>query len=188
MRLIILSIFCISAIYSSLIDAAEEKKVYRWVDSQGKVHYSDKKPKDKENLEASKLPVLLEYKDQKTPQQNKRNSSKKNTGYHSLRIYAPKQVIKRSLQQANEPLSIATSISPSLRPGDVIRITLDGRVVSKSSSRSVSIAKIEFGKHRVDAAVLNKRGRVLKRAKSMMFEIQLSDDSKALNLSEDSKT
>jgi hypothetical protein len=183
MRLITLSIFCLSLICSSRIYAEEQKKVYRWVDSQGQVHYSDKKPLDKEELEASKLPALLEYKEQKTAPTNNAQRSKKVTDYHSLTIYSPKKEVKRSLQQANEPLNISVSVSPGLRPGDVIRITLDGRVVSKSSSRSVSIAQIVFGKHRIDAAVLNKRGRILKRAKPVSFEIQLSDSSKALELS-----
>jgi hypothetical protein len=184
MRLIILSIFCISVIYSSLTDAAEEKKVYRWVDSQGKVHYSDIKPVDKKELEASKLPELLEYKEQSPPTKTKRQSSKK-AGYQSLSIYTPEKLIKRQLQQVNDPLTIGVSISPGLRAGDVIRISLDGRVVSKSANRSISINKISFGKHRVDAAVLNKRGRILKRAKSLTFEIQLSDDSKLLDLSKE---
>jgi uncharacterized protein DUF4124 len=148
MRLILISIL---VLYVSNLSA---ETVYKTVDEDGKVIFTDKPSEDSEEIKINDLETI------KNPNPGKFRPSEKQPEepedyYNSLVITSPKdgEAIRSNIGN----VSISLSLSPSLEGGHRIVILLDGKEVGTGTG--VSLQNVDRGTHTITANVIDAEGK-----------------------------
>ena len=149
-------------------------QAYRWVDENGVVHYSDRPQAGAEEI------VLPESNRPSRPvaPQRTADSGLGNGGgqqaedtdiYDTLAITTP--AAEETLWNIAGTLNVSLSLQPALRPGDQIRVYLDGqpRMVTATSFQ---IEEVYRGAHNLQAEVVDGTGRMLIRSQPNRFYVQ----------------
>ena len=154
-------------LFSSLPIQAE---IYRGVDEEGNVFYSDK---EQPNTELIPTPapntIIMPKLEAKTPAAAE--VEKKDASYKSFSITTPAN--NAAVRDNAGNLSVSLSIDPALnkKNGDAIRLTIDNRVVTaKTTSLTVNIPNVDRGSHSLKAELVNKAGQVI-RSSSVQFQM-----------------
>lgn len=130
---------------------------YKWVDKDGKTHYSDTPPPAGIKAEKVELKPLTEVTSTPVPQSSDGDAAPTapadaaNTSYRSLAITSPADQV--TLRDPSAGLSIGVALDPALVDGDTLEYTLDGQVVGQT------ITTLERGTHRIGARVIGSDGR-----------------------------
>ncbi|MEJ1381753.1 MAG: DUF4124 domain-containing protein [Candidatus Sedimenticola sp. (ex Thyasira tokunagai)] len=154
-------------IYCSTLPAA----VYKWVDEAGRVHYSDQPAPGAEEI---KLPEPSVY----TPRSvggiggMAGAKGKKSAIYQSFSITSPANQATFRTKEAQ--VTAKFSLTPRLRPGHAIRLTMDGRVVSQRLTRlQLDLGTVSRGSHRLQATVIDKKGQQMISASPVQFFVHI---------------
>jgi Domain of unknown function (DUF4124) len=128
---------------------------YKWVDKDGKTHYSDKPPPAGTKSEQVELKPLTEVNIEPLPPSSDSSGAPPapvadRAGYRSLTITSPAD--QATIREAANGLAISVKLEPALSGGDRLEITLDGAVVSQN------IPFVERGEHRIGARVVGSDG------------------------------
>lgn len=152
-RILVLS--CFFALYSQALNA----EIYRYTDDNGHTVYSDKAPKSTEPIT---LPTL-----NTTPpidiNEPKREPKKAiNLDRNTIRISSPSDgaIIANGLVGT----TVSASTDQALRKGQQIRISLDGQVLSTSTSLSTTIPRLPRGQRHIKATLVDQNGKTLSEA------------------------
>jgi len=156
-----------------LISFTIQADVYRYVDKHGNVSYSDV---DDAGSEQVIIDIAPSYTPQAVPVEpivDDRVEVEKvekplykiniNTPVHDQTIHNPESII------------VSVELSPELNSTrkDQIIFTLDGKQIGEpQTSLNYDLAGIERGSHIIVASIIDKKGKVLKRSKSILFHIQ----------------
>ncbi len=135
--------------------AAHADKVYKWVDAQGNVLYTDQPRKGALEIQIAKQPPSPAPRSLATVNQDRFR-------YSAVTFDAP---TKEGTVRDNEGnIKVAVNVVPPLRTdrGDQIRFSLDGGPVgSDSSSPEILLSGLDQGTHILQATVTDKAGKVL---------------------------
>ncbi len=155
-----------------LVASIAQAQVYRTVDKNGNVIYSDI---EDDNSEEVIIDIAPSYTAPEIlPLQNLDEESLGNE------IAIPKYKIKIGSPVQNESfhnpesISVTASVSPMLTGirADKLLFKLDGKAVGKAStSTSVTLKGIERGSHILVVSVVDKKGKVIKSSKSILFHV-----------------
>lgn len=145
--------------------SAAHAATYKWVDKDGKVHYSDQPVAGAEKVDLKPLTEVPS-----TPVEQAQSSDQpppepldSATQYSSMTITNPKQ--GDSLRGSGIGLNISVDLSPSLGGDDRIEYLLDGKVVEQN------VPYVERGTHTVSARVVDPDGRTKISAPSVTFQV-----------------
>lgn len=168
---------------SQVVSAAGS--IYSWTDESGNLIYGDTPPENvtAKAIEPPKLTVLegfsSRYKTNPVVTQASNQvpegavaqveTSDKKPIYTSLNVIAPKQ--GQAIRANDGDVSVALTVSPKLRPGDRIVVTLDGQEVSRSTSRVANLTNLDRGEHTLQVNIVNKAARSLISAESVTFNV-----------------
>lgn len=152
---------------------------YKWKDARGNIQYGDRPPANvkAERMAMPKLTVIENYGDQWKPvsfpkdaDPDMQDDAPQKTGaaYTALKFIAPKN--NQSIRANDGDVSAIISLKPGLKKGHVIAFSLDGKEVSKGSSRTKNFANLSRGDHSVSVKVMDKKGKVLK-SQSVSFTV-----------------
>ena len=167
-RLILNSLLIPAMLCSFTVCAA----LYKGLDEEGKVIYSDKPFENSEQftppnitvVDAPKVPV----KEEAVEEEEKATETK----YTKFRISAPKQ----DQTIWNEPdLMVSLQITPALSvaEGHTTWLLMDGKpIVKNSQSLLLQIGRSDRGEHKLQAQVRNKKGKIIKRSKPVTVHIK----------------
>jgi hypothetical protein len=151
--------------------ATANEPVYRWVDRDGVIHYSEKAP-DKDAKPAS-LPSLQTY----TPRSGARPAASAPIstakpapgGVSDVRILSP--VAEEIFRDPTQPIQITAASQPGLPEGAGYIFYLDG--IAKNAkpvqSPSLLLNSVDRGAHTIAVAVVDGTGRELKRSAPVTF-------------------
>ncbi|NOQ94642.1 MAG: DUF4124 domain-containing protein [Methylophaga sp.] len=156
-----------------IASAAMQAQVYRSVDKNGNVVYTDVAS---DNAEEVIIDIAPSYSPPPTvPLATEgKDTEEENNGampLYKVSITSPTQ--NESFQNP-EAVSATVSIEPKLNGlrADKLLFKLDGRNVGKAqSSEAISLTNLERGSHILVVSVVNKAGKVLTRSKSILFHI-----------------
>ena len=128
---------------------------YKWVDKDGKVHYSDQPPPAGVKAEQVELKPLTEVNIEPVPRSESSTptaapAAGDQISYRSLTITQPED--QATIREASAGLSISVKLEPPLAGDDRLELTLDGAVVTED------IPFIERGEHRIGARVVGGDG------------------------------
>ena len=153
---------------------ADEIDVYRSVDKQGNVEFSDRPSNNAKKIEVQLSPSY-------TPAAIPPPSSDATTSDDPQEELAPKYKVEIISPEYDENLwgtggtaSVSVNISPRLnaKRGDQVVYILDGVDVGEPGfSTSITLTNLERGSHTLVASVVDKAGKAIKNSKSILFHI-----------------
>jgi Domain of unknown function (DUF4124) len=145
--------------------------LYKGLDEAGNVVYSDTPFENAEKITPPPITVVDAPK-VKPKQEVVEEEKQAETKYTKFRINAPKN--EQTIW--NEPaLTVSLQLSPALASaeGHNIWLMMDGKpLVKRSQSLSLQIGRADRGSHTLQAQVRNKKGKIIKRTKSIKVHIK----------------
>jgi hypothetical protein len=145
--------------------------VYKWVDENGVVHFSDQ---PHENAEKLQLKAPQTYSAPKTPVAPVRppgqSASKPAPAYQSCAISEPtnEQVFTNTSE-----VTAGVTVQPAVRPGDTAVVTLDGQRVPgvPPSGGQFSISPVDRGTHSIQMTVQDSTGATVCTSPAVTFHV-----------------
>ena len=125
--------------------------VYKWVDAQGNVHYTDH-PRPgavKVQLPKSQTYQPPSMNDMPTPAPEA-STETPTTGYQQLNIASPAD--QATLWYVDE-VPVSVSLVPNLRTGDTLTYNMDGQTIGPTPETSVTFKNIPRGEHTVSVTL-----------------------------------
>ncbi len=143
-------------------------EIYKWVDAEGTVHYSDKPVA---NAKPADLPTLQGLDEQKVTQPVVSPTSKAKTDVNSgpdVAIIRP--LPEETFRDGRGLVSAQAAISPALAPDQALVYYLDGSAtaVSPTKQTSIQLQGIARGEHQISVAVVA-GGREITRSPAVVF-------------------
>lgn len=146
-------------------------EIYKSVDKQGNVSYSDSPSPAAETIKLPPVPVLHIDPSPRLPSLSKdKQSSVEESAYQSLSIQQP--VNEEALQSGSGELSVVLSLQPDLSEDDALVVTMDGREAYKGRASTFTLNEIARGTHTLQASIVNKEGKQLIQSKTVIFHLQ----------------
>jgi len=145
-------------------------QVYVTRDAAGNLIFSDRPSADAEIHPVEPLPTVPSLKMPKAEDELPADLEI-DQFYTNLQILSPNN-------EANIPHGLATDLSavidvqPALRPGDYLAVLVDGQLLSKGSSYSVSLGQLTRGKHIIEARIVDGDGTILLSSRRVTIYIQ----------------
>ena len=159
-----LVIICFAA-FSSIAGAAT---LYRWVDENGVVHYSDKAQPGAEVVE---LRSAQTFRAPPVPQRTRPQEAEAVT-YDLFEIAEP--IEDKVYWNIEGNLGTSVRLRPSLRGGHSIYLYLDGRRVDGLSTRSLNatVPGVFRGTHTMTASIADRNGTVVVETDAVTFHVR----------------
>lgn len=148
--------------------------IYKWVQPDGSVIYSDRAP-DK-NTAPTELPALQEIKIPPPPPpspaetSNSQSDQSQRTEYKTFVIAEPAD--QSTFRNNAGQVTVKLDLEPALQAGDVVSIMLDGNKIGEGKSTVLSLSNVDRGTHILEAAVKNSQGDTLISAGPVSFTLQ----------------
>lgn len=162
----IMRILLLLICFFTILPVAAE--VYRSVNENGEVIYTDKPSPGAEQIEVDEVQTIdapAEQDFEYTPPQKEQPQA-----YTKLEITSPENDTSIRDNAGNVTVSIA--LEPALKAGDKMVLSMDGTKVSEGASNQFSLTNLDRGTHSLSVAVVNAAGKELKRSSAVLFTIQ----------------
>ncbi|MCP3671109.1 MAG: DUF4124 domain-containing protein [Gammaproteobacteria bacterium] len=160
--LIVLMLLCFSSVAG----------IYKYVDANGKVHYSGKKQNGSEevNLPPTSTYSAPAFTREAVNEEENEDKPEKKQDYTAISIVQPK--INEALRSNNGNVQVMIDLKPGLATGDTITIYIDGKELIKNSVQtSITFNNLDRGSHTLKATVFNKDGIAVISSKSIIFHL-----------------
>lgn len=139
--------------------------VYKTVDEDGNITYSDQPPEDGKSAEEAQLPELNEVPRQqirRRPNRNPSRESSRDVPDYQLELVSPQP--DTSVPPGQRDLTIAVRLSPGLAPGHQLVYHQSDKVVAETRQSQYTIEEIFRGTHQIRVTVVDESGRELAQA------------------------
>ena len=151
----------ILAVLALSVTASAAAAVYKWVQPDGSVIYSDRAPV--ENAAPTDLPALQEIKmppppppSTDTTTNNNQPQQTQNEEYTKLTIAEPAD--NSTFRNNAGKVNVKLELEPALQEGDMVAIILDGKDIGQGKSTTVALNNVNRGSHTLQAVVKNAQG------------------------------
>ena len=145
---------------------ADPAQIYKWTDSNGSVHFSDKPHPGAEEIQ---LPKMQAYSSPKTAAAQVTSDAaavEEGGHYESVTIVQPEE--QATIRNPDGYLSILVDVKPALRKEDKLQIIFDGIPLSMPQKAMVfALQNIKRGSHTILAQVVDSQGTVLNTSKQI---------------------
>ncbi len=152
-------------------------EVYRWVDDEGQVHYSDRPSPGADRVAIDvtppgSTPVAGAPSPERTPAAARNRSIA--AAYDSLTIQAPGQ--DETLWNIAGQLDVAVALQPSLQAGHRVQLLLDGRPVAElePGATRTRLSDVYRGQHTLQGTIQDESGATLMQSAPVTFYVQQS--------------
>jgi hypothetical protein len=145
--------------------------VYKWVDENGVVHYSDQ---PHENAQKVELKAPQTYSAPKTPpaptQPARTPVPKPAPAYQSCSISEP---TNDQVFMNTDTVTAGVTVQPAVRPGDSAVVTLDGQRVPgvPANGGAFTISPVDRGTHSIQMVVQDPTGATLCQSPAVTFHV-----------------
>jgi hypothetical protein len=150
---------------------AQAQKVYKVIQPDGTVMFTDTPPADGSGEEVDVQPLNT------TPPLASPTEAFDDTpaaeleqGYSEFRITSPGD--DAAIRDNAGNVNVDLKINPSLRAGDTIELTLDGQSIGGGRKTAITLTNMDRGTHSLQALVKNASGKVVARSNSVTFTLQ----------------
>jgi len=156
-----------------LASASVLAQAYRWVDSDGVVHYSDVPTEGAEEVQLSEYSrntgARLYREREPSAAATEEPATDQAFRYESISISSP--AAEETLWNIDGVLNVSVALSPGLQSGHQLRVYFDGqqRLVSGTSFQ---IEEVYRGAHNLQAEVINETGQLMIRSQPSRFYVQ----------------
>ena len=158
-----------------LLPMAAAAQVYKWTDSQGNTHYSDKPQNGSEEFKVPEPTIYKSMPLEKQLEILKRPTSKPETftGYKSLEITSPKP--GQTFRQDADNITLNSQLDPPLQQGLGHRLQyfLNGEPLGEQTTQpGIRLPALTRGSHSLGVQVLGTDGEVLISSTSMQIHFR----------------
>ncbi|MGH8283881.1 MAG: DUF4124 domain-containing protein [Gammaproteobacteria bacterium] len=129
---------------------AQAQSVYKWVDAQGNVHYSDHPHAGAEKVQLPKTQTYVPPSTSGMPAARPRPPAAPTAGYTQFAITSPAS--QGNLWYTHE-VTVSVSVTPDLKHGDTITYHLDGQSIGPTQDTSVTFKDTPRGEHTASATL-----------------------------------
>lgn len=129
---------------------AHSDTVYRWVDAQGNVHYSDHPHPGAAKVMLPQTQTYAPPTAGQMPAPEPLPAAKLTAGYSQFSLATPAN--QATLWYVHE-VTVSVNLSPQLRSGDSITFHLDGRSMGPTQATSVTFKDVDRGEHTASATL-----------------------------------
>ena len=163
----------IAVLVSMLVSplALAKDAVYKWVDKDGVVHYTDKPPA--KDATPAKLPPLQTYKGGSNPKLQKfeKPAIKGIGGYAQIEIVTPSH--DETFRGGERVVPVAVQVTPQLGEGQKLIYLLDGLPQSQpTTDTAFALTDVERGSHTVTVSLVNANGEELTTSTGVTFHLK----------------
>lgn len=140
-------------------------QIWRWVDDEGTVHFSDEYREGAEEVQRRALPTM-----QAPPPAPRRDAPprEQRPRYESLRIASPET---DDVILANDGrIPVVVEVSDSLSTGHRIVILLDGEEVARGAS--ATLTDVRRGSYTLQAVIQDQQGREIAASEAIPFHVR----------------
>lgn len=167
-------------VLGATLSAPAFAEVYRVVDKDGNVIYTDQPPET--GAEPMKLPELsvVEATPMTPPaaadvteedaEQQVTDIRELRRGYKDFSISSPKP--EEFIEGSGNEVTIGWTSRYALQPGMMVMITLDGRALEPTTASSVTVKEVDRGEHIVQAQLVDARNRRIATASPVTFFVR----------------
>lgn len=166
MRTLAFTLLCLAC---SLALAAT---VYRWVDENGVVHYSDQPHPNAEKVHVKEPQTYRESNPLAAPAAPSPDGG--GGGGPTYRGCSIAQPADNEDLANPDSLVVVVRTDPSLRPGDQVFVTLDGQALNEGrpTGAQFTISPVDRGQHTLQAAVKDADGALMCQAPPITYNVQ----------------
>ncbi len=148
--------------------SAVSADVYRSVDENGNIIYSDTPSEGAEKIELREAQTVESQPGTKSFQYEPPESDPP-PRYKQVAITSPAN--DEAVRANSGNITVRMSVNPSLRPGDRLVLTMDGREIASGRATSVSLENVERGTHSLKASVVGRDGKTLASSEPVKFHL-----------------
>ena len=152
--------------------AAAAAQGYKIVHPDGSVEFTDQPVKNAEEINLPDAQGYESLSNGATSAQGKSApTATPDTGddYAQFTIASPQA--EETIFNTGGSVSVALSVSPPLKEGHQVVITLDGKEAAKGQSSSLTLSEVERGAHQLSASLVNSAGLTLRQASPVTFYV-----------------
>jgi hypothetical protein len=157
-----------------MIGLAAAADVFRWVDENGQVNYSDRPHDGAEEIELMDVQTFSAPATSRRPPDSSGSESESEPSfrYELLEITRPAQ--EEVLWNIEGQLDVSAQLVPRLQRGHSLRWILDGQAVKglSPSSTRVRLSEVYRGSHNLSVEVLDRSGTNVIRSQPVSFSVQ----------------
>lgn len=163
--LVLVTGFCL------LAAAGAHAEVYRHVDAQGNVTFSDEPMQGSETVKVKPVTTITLPKPEVVRETRKLRQEVEREGanYDELTFVYPQN--NEAFHSGSGDVTFEVRSTPGLQPGHKYEITLDGQPVGQSSSGSVTVNNIDRGTHQAGVHIVDNQGVQVKTGPSISFTV-----------------
>ncbi|MGH8495489.1 MAG: DUF4124 domain-containing protein [Gammaproteobacteria bacterium] len=161
----------IAAALALALTPALSATLYKWVDENGTIHFSDQPHPGAEAIEVEGAQTF-DAPPVPAPRAAVENEAAgSEAAYESLVIVSPRQ--GQTLWNTGGTVSVAISIVPRLRPGHEVQVFYDGNAVEREPQASLTfnLPEVFRGTHTLRATVVDNAGTVLGESETVTFYV-----------------
>src|ERR1700686_1303005 len=167
-RFVSLRLAALGLLIVAAVAGAQTTTTYRWVDAQGVVHYSDT---PQPGAQVIQVPSAQTYRAPPAPAAQKAAAmSDPASPYQSCAIAEP---AAEASFFAPETIPVTVALTPGLRPGDQLAVTVDGAALDSTGPGAMQylVPGPDRGAHTVSAIVLDSDGKAVCHAAPVTFYV-----------------
>ncbi|MEQ9546758.1 MAG: DUF4124 domain-containing protein [Marinobacter sp.] len=146
-------------------------EVYRNVDAQGNVTFSDEPSNGAEEVKVQPVTTITLPKpaDVREPEKLRKEVEKEGSVYDNVRILAPQN--DEAFHSGSGDVAFRVTSAPGLKQGHRYEVTLDGQPVGQTTSNTLTVRNVFRGTHNAGVHIIDEKGVQVKTGDSIRFTI-----------------
>lgn len=154
-----------------LTTATAHAEVYRHVDAQGNVTFSDEPMQGSEEIRMKPVTTITLPKPEAVRQTDRllEEVEREGAAYESVSLVYPEN--DQAFHSGNGDVTFEVRSTPALRRGHRYEVTLDGQPVGQSTSHSITVNNIDRGTHNAGVHIVDRDGIQVKSGQPVTFTI-----------------
>ena len=157
-------VFCFIMSMCSL--HADPAQIYKWTDSNGSVHFSDKPHIGAEEIQLPKVQTYASPTASPSQAPSAAAASEEGSYYESITIVQPEE--QATIRNPDGYLSVLVDVKPGLRKGDMLQLIFDGIPLGiPQKTMMFALQNIKRGSHTILTQVVDSKGTVLNTSKNI---------------------
>jgi hypothetical protein len=157
-----ISLFCL------LLATTVSAQIYRSVDKDGNVVFTDQPSPEAELIQIDKLQTISPPAPTADFDYEKKRQ-KPEAKYTKVSVVSP--VNDAAIRENSGKVTVSVSTMPALAAGDTLVVYLDGKENPLSGGTSKTFSNLDRGTHQLRAAVKNSEGRIVLSSQSVTFHL-----------------
>jgi len=147
--------------------ASDAAEIYRTVDKDGNVIFTDTPTNDSEKIQLKETTTIKSLNAEPSSQGTTPPTKEEAFQYKSVFITAPAE--NETIQGNAGDVSVKVKVDPLLQPGDEVVVYLDGVEKMKGVGSTFNLEDIDRGTHQLRASVKDPDGHIVMSSKSTTF-------------------